>query len=482
MIKLKILLNEIKSPYIIVGCVDDDFNIIMDSNIESHSDLLDKYGWSYNRDKYNFRYNASNQTIYWYNQPSEDIREEVKALIKKRFPYYHVTKTNSISSNDKLNYQKLQMKAHGLSENIKGKLTVYHGTKEPFKTFNIKKSTHGIVWFTSNKEKIVKGESGANSKGYIITAIVTLNNPAGWDEYEKMSLGELKRDGYDGAILPDGGSDGSFDCFVFFNTQIKIVGIEKDEFKPKSLSEITDLERDEMYPEDSDKWDDWQEYLDHFDYECPKSEISKLKNRFDLEYSSYFNQKIIKLYDLKNNIIWLEYNKENESFDVIKNIIDWTYSNDAEQVVNISADDIYNGHLETTLKEFKSNPSPVYHYTTEENWELIKQDGELVGSGGTGINNRSAHGIFTSVNPEEYQNGTYGNICLEINLPAFKSELKIPELNLEYEPQVAEHLVREYISYELELGEIPSDYHSEGISPYTIIVGYKMPLKFIKQI
>jgi len=361
MIKLKTLLKEIKSTYIIVGCVDDDFNIIMDNNIESHLDLLAKYGWPYNRDKYNFRYNANNQTIYWYQEPSDDVKEEVKSLIRKKFPNYYITKNKSIHSNDKLNYQKLQMKAHGLSE-------------------------------------------------------------------------------------------------------------------------ITDVEREEMYPEDSDKWDDWVEYLDHFDYDCPRIELSKLKTRFDLEYIAYFEQKIIKLYDNKKRSVWLEYDKENETFDVIKDIMEWIYSNDAEHIVNISADDIYNGHLETTLKEFKENPSPVYHYTTEENWELIKQDGELVGSSGTGINNRNSHGIFTSIDPEEYQIGTYGNICLELNLPAFKSELKISDLNLEYEPQVAEHLVREYIASTLEIGEIPDDYHSEGISPYTIIVGYKMPLKFIKQI
>lgn len=118
-----------------------------------------------------------------------------------------------------------------LSENNKGKLTVFHGTRAPFKTFNIKNSTQGIIWFTSNKDKIINGDAGANGKGYIITANVTINNPAGWDEYDKYSLGELKRDNYDGAILPDG--NGGFDCFVFSNKQIKILGIEKDEFKPR---------------------------------------------------------------------------------------------------------------------------------------------------------------------------------------------------------------------------------------------------------
>ena len=226
----------------------------------------------------------------------------------------------------------------------------------------------------------------------------------------------------------------------------------------------------------------WVEYLDHFDYDCPRIEISKLKTRFDLEYIAYFEQKIIKLYDNKKRSVWLEYDKENETFDVIKDIMDWLYSNDAETVTNLNSDDIYSNYLETTLKKFKENPSPVYHYTTEENWELIRQDGKLVGSSGTGINNRNAHGIFTSIDPEEYQDGTYGNICLELNLPAFKSKFKIPNLDIYYEPQVADHMIREYIAYELELGELLDNYHSEGISPYTLIVGHTIPLEFIKQI
>ena len=132
-----------------------------------------------------------------------------------------------------------------LSENIKGKLTVYHGTRAPFKTFNIKNSTQGIIWFTSNKEKIVNGEVGANGKGYIITANVTINNPAGWDEYDKYGLCELKRDRYDGAILPDG--NGGFDCFVFSNKQIKILGIEKDDFKPKLLESTEEYRNDWLF-------------------------------------------------------------------------------------------------------------------------------------------------------------------------------------------------------------------------------------------
>jgi poly(A) polymerase len=103
------------------------------------------------------------------------------------------------------------------------KFIVYHGTNSQFKSFSLEKSTMGIVWFTTDKDKIIRGESGAAGRSFIITAEVTLNNPCGWPEYEKLGLWELKSRGYDGAILDSGDNDGHFDCFVFKSNQIKIL-------------------------------------------------------------------------------------------------------------------------------------------------------------------------------------------------------------------------------------------------------------------
>jgi hypothetical protein len=49
-----------------------------------------------------------------------------------------------------------------------------------------------------------------------------VQNPAGWNEYEKKSIGELKRDGFDSVVLPD--SDGTFDVILFKANQVRIVG------------------------------------------------------------------------------------------------------------------------------------------------------------------------------------------------------------------------------------------------------------------
>ena len=99
---------------------------------------------------------------------------------------------------------------------------VHHGTASKFRKFNPKKATMGgIFWFTSNKGAIERGEIGAQGRGHVMDLYVSIQNPAGWAEYEKLGLWELKSRGYDGAILPN--KDGSFDGFVFDPNQLKSV-------------------------------------------------------------------------------------------------------------------------------------------------------------------------------------------------------------------------------------------------------------------
>jgi hypothetical protein len=108
----------------------------------------------------------------------------------------------------------------------KQKLIGYHGTGGRFRKFNLKYSTQGIIWFTSNKQEVLDGNVGAQGRGFIITAQITMQNPAGWDEYHKKSIGELQRDGYDGVIL-DSTEDNNVDYFVWNTKQIKILKINE---------------------------------------------------------------------------------------------------------------------------------------------------------------------------------------------------------------------------------------------------------------
>lgn len=230
-------------------------------------------------------------------------------------------------------------------------------------------------------------------------------------------------------------------------------------------------------PTDSDQWDDWYDYIKYFEYDIEKVEIAKLIKRFNLSWDGYFNNTVVKIQDR-----YLTHDKDAETFSLIKDIEQWVYdlSDSNYRDLGINPEDMYNGHIESTLKDLKKNPGKVYHWTTEEKWEEIQLDKQMVGSYGTGINNRGAHGIFTSANAEEYQLGSYGNICLELDLDKFKIESGITELDLAFEPEVEEFLMREHVRYALHLDS--REDVSGDISPSTVVVSYIIPIKYIRQI
>lgn len=96
---------------------------------------------------------------------------------------------------------------------------VYHGTNNEFSRFSLAKTVQGIFWFTDSLESIQKGEHGGQGNKYVMKRKITLNNPAGWPEYEKYGIGQLKSMGYDGVILPQNGYN---DYIVFNSKQIRI--------------------------------------------------------------------------------------------------------------------------------------------------------------------------------------------------------------------------------------------------------------------
>jgi hypothetical protein len=227
---------------------------------------------------------------------------------------------------------------------------------------------------------------------------------------------------------------------------------------------------------DSDQWDNWQEYLDYFEYDIEKGEIAKIIKNFGLKGKGYFDNRIVKIF--AQEPVYLEYDPKGETFSLIKDINQWVWDNTESGFVD--PETIYNGWQEASLKDIRANPGKVYHYTTPEKYELIRHSGQVVGSYGTGLTNRGAHGIFTSTDPQEYALGSYGEICLELNLEAFKQESSLPELNLEFEPDVLEYLTREYLAHTLEIelrDDLPSD-----MSPYTVIVNHIIPVRFVRSL
>jgi hypothetical protein len=115
-----------------------------------------------------------------------------------------------------------------IKENKSGKLIVYHGSNDLFRKFDTNYCTQNLIWFSSDKDSIIQGNTGAAGRKYIYTLEVTINKPAGWNEYQTLGIWELKREGYDGAILKNDDNE-HFDGFVFSSDQIKIVNVEKND-------------------------------------------------------------------------------------------------------------------------------------------------------------------------------------------------------------------------------------------------------------
>ena len=98
--------------------------------------------------------------------------------------------------------------------------TAYHGSNVPIKDFDPDQGAQGVIWFTEDKDKIKRGESGANSSKYIMEVELTVRNPAGWDDYDKKYLQQIKEEGYDSIQLDD-------DWIIFDPANIRVTGTEE---------------------------------------------------------------------------------------------------------------------------------------------------------------------------------------------------------------------------------------------------------------
>lgn len=108
---------------------------------------------------------------------------------------------------------------------------VYHGTDQKFNRFDFNKTAEGVVWFTDDINSIKNQEHGGVGNKNVMTRYITINKPAGWEEYDKYSLGELFNMGYDGVILPEGNHN---NFIVFSNKNISS--------KPNNITEFDEFD------------------------------------------------------------------------------------------------------------------------------------------------------------------------------------------------------------------------------------------------
>lgn len=123
-----------------------------------------------------------------------------KAKMMVLFNMNKIKKVQKVKPKDNIVKYDLHENKQKLNEN---KYIVYHSTNNFFNSFDLKRTPGNIAYFTDSLDAIKNKTTGAAGYKYIIQAEITINNPAGWDEYDKLTLSQIEDRGYDGIILPD---------------------------------------------------------------------------------------------------------------------------------------------------------------------------------------------------------------------------------------------------------------------------------------
>lgn len=111
---------------------------------------------------------------------------------------------------------------------------VYHGTDVDFDEFDPDRAIGTQFWSTTDRASVENGEVGAAGQGVIKEMYSNIQNPAGWEEYDKFGIGELIARGYDGVKLPDG--NGGFTINAFSPNQYRSVNAAFDPAKKDSAN------------------------------------------------------------------------------------------------------------------------------------------------------------------------------------------------------------------------------------------------------
>ncbi len=90
---------------------------------------------------------------------------------------------------------------------------VYHSTATDFDAFDPDRAIGTQFWSTTDKAAAEAGDVGAQGRGVIKEMYHRIQNPAGWDEYDKYSIDELIARGYDGLALPDANGHITYNAF-----------------------------------------------------------------------------------------------------------------------------------------------------------------------------------------------------------------------------------------------------------------------------
>ena len=233
-----------------------------------------------------------------------------------------------------------------------------------------------------------------------------------------------------------------------------------------------------------DEYEDWTDYLEDNEYNLSLEDVQSLANHFELNLDEPIEGALLRIRDSrKTAYLSMDGNDDLSVFawDEESCASELNRMSDHEMFLwlGIKEDDLYMDGWECTIGDFKEYPRTVYHYTTEEKWEEIQESGGLRCGYGSGITNTCEHGVFTSMDPEEHAIGTYGNVCLEIDLRKLK-EIH-GTLSVSPEPDALTHNLVSVLFHKLELDSRNNLDSSFGMSPHTVIVSHSIPLSCISE-
>ena len=102
-----------------------------------------------------------------------------------------IEKLLGIGETDSVLLENILLGYREIFEAIESKIIAYHGTNSRFSRFDSTKTNDSLFWFSTNRDSIIKGESGASGTKYIMKCILSLSKSAGWAEYDKYTIDEL---------------------------------------------------------------------------------------------------------------------------------------------------------------------------------------------------------------------------------------------------------------------------------------------------
>jgi hypothetical protein len=102
--------------------------------------------------------------------------------------------------------------------------TLWHVSNHKFRRFSLANAAQGILWFAKDRDDLVRNLHGANINSrrpvYLYEVKTTARNPAGWDEYDKLYLDQIRQMGFDSIDLDD-------DVVIFDPKDVRVVEVEE---------------------------------------------------------------------------------------------------------------------------------------------------------------------------------------------------------------------------------------------------------------